>query len=192
MSNETKQCILNSALKVFSENNYHAASMAMIAKEAGVSKGTLYWHFDSKEELFREIVLSGLDYFNQKFINIAEEEISSEEKIYKIINFGVTTLIENSQMGDILRNNVQLVSEDFQKRIEIKHRESVEIFKQIIEQGIKEKSIKKLNPRKTAVMMLTALFTSNSEWLIDQTPDSKQQVEFIYSFLMDGISRKEN
>lgn len=192
MSNETKECILNSALKVFSENNYHAASMAMIAKEAGVSKGTLYWHFDSKEELFREIVLSGLDYFNQKFINIAEEEISSEEKIYKIINFGVTTLIENSQMGDILRNNVQLVSEDFQKRIEIKHRESVEIFKQIIEQGIKEKSIKKLNPRKTAVMMLTALFTSNSEWLIDQTPDSKQQVEFIYSFLMDGISRKEN
>nr|WP_255666735.1 hypothetical protein [Halanaerobium polyolivorans] len=133
-----------------------------------------------------------MDYFNQKFINIAEEEISSEEKIYKIINFGVTTLIENSQMGDILRNNVQLVSEDFQKRIEIKHRESVEIFKQIIEQGIKEKSIKKLNPRKTAVMMLTALFTSNSEWLIDQTPDSKQQVEFIYSFLMDGISRKEN
>lgn len=192
MSNETKECILNSALKVFSENNYHAASMAMIAKEAGVSKGTLYWHFDSKEELFREIVLSGLDYFNQKFINIAEEEISAEEKIYKIINFGVTTLIENSQMADILRNNVQLVSEDFQKRIEIKHRESVEIFKQIIEQGIKENSIKKLNPRNTAVMMLTALFTSNSEWLIDQTPDSKQQVEFIYSFLMDGISRKEN
>ncbi|ADQ14295.1 TetR/AcrR family transcriptional regulator [Halanaerobium hydrogeniformans] len=56
MGNDTKQCILNSAVKVFSENNYHAASMAMIAEEAGVSKGTLYWHFDSKEELFREIV----------------------------------------------------------------------------------------------------------------------------------------
>ena len=192
MANDTKQCILNSALKVFSENNYHAASMAMIAEEAGVSKGTLYWHFDSKEELFREIVLSGLDYFNEKFSNVAEEEITAEKKIYKIINFGVTTLIENSQMADILRNNVQLVSEDFQKRIEKKHRESVEIFIKIIEQGIKEQKFKKLNPRNTAVMMLTALFISNSEWLIDEAPKSEQQVEFIYNFLMNGISRKEN
>ncbi|ADQ14297.1 hypothetical protein [Halanaerobium hydrogeniformans] len=138
------------------------------------------------------IVLSGFDYFNQKFIEIGKEDITAEEKVYKIIDFGVTTLIENSQMADILRNNVQLVSEDFQKRIEIKQIESVEIFKKIVEQGIKEKSIKKLNPRNTAVMVLTALFTSNSEWLIDETPESEQQVEFIYNFLMDGIRRREN
>jgi len=64
MAKDTREEILEAALNMFSINNYHATSMSMIAEEAGVSKGTLYWHFDSKEDLFRELVLAGFDYFN--------------------------------------------------------------------------------------------------------------------------------
>jgi AcrR family transcriptional regulator len=48
--------ILDGACKVFLEQGFDASSMGEIARAAGVSKGTLYVYFKSKEELFEAIV----------------------------------------------------------------------------------------------------------------------------------------
>jgi AcrR family transcriptional regulator len=48
--------IVEGARAIFLANGFDAASMMDIAKEAGVSKGTLYVYFKNKEELFAEIV----------------------------------------------------------------------------------------------------------------------------------------
>ncbi len=48
--------ILDGARRAFLANGFDAASMNEIAREAGVSKGTLYVYFKSKEELFEAIV----------------------------------------------------------------------------------------------------------------------------------------
>jgi AcrR family transcriptional regulator len=189
---DTRGEILKAALNIFSQNNYHTASMTMIAKEAGVSKGTLYWHFDSKEELFRELLLSGLDMFSSHFKKITVKDISADEKIYEIIRFGVEVLVENAKTANILRNNVELISSEFQDKVEEKHNQNIDIFKKIIEQGIEEGSIKDCNPRNTAVMMLAVLFTSHADWLLEEFADIEKQIEFTYDFVMNGIKRKEN
>lgn len=49
--------ILEGARRIFRARGFDGASMADIAKAAGVSKGTLYVYFESKEELFKELVL---------------------------------------------------------------------------------------------------------------------------------------
>ncbi len=48
--------ILDAALKVFSDQGIAAAKLEEIAALAGVSKGTIYLYFPSKDELFREVV----------------------------------------------------------------------------------------------------------------------------------------
>lgn len=50
--------ILAGALRVFRGRGYDGASMETIAREAGVSKGTLYVYFSNKEELFKALILS--------------------------------------------------------------------------------------------------------------------------------------
>jgi AcrR family transcriptional regulator len=50
------ELMLEAARRLFAEVGYEAASMDLIAKTAGVSKATLYAHFDSKENLFVEIL----------------------------------------------------------------------------------------------------------------------------------------
>jgi AcrR family transcriptional regulator len=47
----TRQAILLAAAKVFEERGYQAATIAEILGAAGVTKGALYFHFASKEEL---------------------------------------------------------------------------------------------------------------------------------------------
>ena len=51
-----RQQILDGARRLFLSKGFDASSMGDIAQEAGVSKGTLYVYFDSKERLFHDLV----------------------------------------------------------------------------------------------------------------------------------------
>jgi len=53
-----KKAVLKAALRLFLEQGYGATSMDAIAREAGVSKATLYAHLKNKEELFEAITTS--------------------------------------------------------------------------------------------------------------------------------------
>jgi AcrR family transcriptional regulator len=190
MAKDTREEILEAALNMFSINNYHATSMSMIAEEAGVSKGTLYWHFDSKEDLFRELVLAGLDYFHENYEKIQSDKLKAEAKIYEIINFSVKMLAENLKMGNILQNNIQLISSDFQKKMIERHKSAINVIKLVIEQGIKEETIKTDDSHNTAVMILTLIFNTNSQELYYNFDSIKEDVDFIYDFIMYGISKE--
>jgi TetR/AcrR family transcriptional regulator, mexJK operon transcriptional repressor len=58
LSPEKRAVILTGAASVFAEDGYEGASMSRIAARAGVSKGTLYNHFESKADLFAAYVES--------------------------------------------------------------------------------------------------------------------------------------
>lgn len=51
---ETTRRILGAARRLFSEAGFSGASMGAVAREAGVSKGLLHYHFDNKDHLFVE------------------------------------------------------------------------------------------------------------------------------------------
>lgn len=49
---QTRQKILNAARKMFFQNGVAKTSLEHIAKEAGVTRGAIYWHFKDKTALF--------------------------------------------------------------------------------------------------------------------------------------------
>ena len=48
--------IMAAAKNVFARNGFHATTIAHIAKEAGLAYGSVYWYFDSKDELFHALM----------------------------------------------------------------------------------------------------------------------------------------
>ncbi|OEJ36277.1 ScbR family autoregulator-binding transcription factor [Streptomyces agglomeratus] len=52
----TRQTILSAAAKIFEEHGYQAATISQILAEAGVTKGALYFHFQSKEDLAQGVL----------------------------------------------------------------------------------------------------------------------------------------
>lgn len=52
--------VIAAALDLFVERGFAATRLADIAQRCGVSKGTLYLYFESKEDLFRAVVREGL------------------------------------------------------------------------------------------------------------------------------------
>ena len=53
----TRQRLLDAAEEVFASHGWHDASIVRITETAGVSQGTFYLYFESKQELFEELVL---------------------------------------------------------------------------------------------------------------------------------------
>jgi AcrR family transcriptional regulator len=52
----TRARILGEAQRLFAERGFSSVSMPVLAKAAGITAGAIYRHFDSKEELFFEVV----------------------------------------------------------------------------------------------------------------------------------------
>ncbi|MER6570309.1 ScbR family autoregulator-binding transcription factor [Streptomyces sp. NPDC001093] len=52
----TRRAVIQAAAEVFAERGYAAATIAEILDRAGVTKGALYFHFDSKEALARGVI----------------------------------------------------------------------------------------------------------------------------------------
>jgi AcrR family transcriptional regulator len=93
--------ILNAALDVFAARGFAAAKLDEVAARAGVSKGTLYLYFESKEELFRSVV-RGLLLPNVAMAErrIAEHKGSAAELLRALVmTFGRT--IAESKLGAI-------------------------------------------------------------------------------------------
>ena len=70
--NKTKRKIFETSLKLFSEKGYDATSIEEITATVGVAKGTLYYHFSSKEEIFNFLIDEGM----KLLINSIEIKIS--------------------------------------------------------------------------------------------------------------------
>ena len=53
---QTKQSILAAAQKIFTERGFAKASLSDIAREANVTRGAIYWHFENKSELLAALM----------------------------------------------------------------------------------------------------------------------------------------
>jgi AcrR family transcriptional regulator len=61
--------IIEAALSCFSERGYHATTMDHLVAASGLSKGSLYWHFESKEDVF----LAVFDHIAQEIFGRLDE-----------------------------------------------------------------------------------------------------------------------
>ena len=57
---EVKEKIIQAAMKVFAQYGYFRAPVKLVAIEAGVSKGLIFWYFRNKDELIKEVAIRAL------------------------------------------------------------------------------------------------------------------------------------
>lgn len=82
-----RDAILGAAVMEFAKQGFNNASMDVIAKNAKVAKGTVFYHFSSKEKLFATIVEEGKDRFEQQVkesIAKLQDPVAQVEKIIEV------------------------------------------------------------------------------------------------------------
>ncbi|MDP2952439.1 MAG: TetR/AcrR family transcriptional regulator [Chloroflexota bacterium] len=87
--------ILEAATRVFARLGFHQATMADIAKEAGISVGGIYNFFSSKEELFSALVLGKMEDFTSSLRRAVAEASSPLERVKRLVSQPLRFLDEN-------------------------------------------------------------------------------------------------
>ena len=77
--NKTKRKIFETSMKLFAEKGYDATSIEEITATVGVAKGTLYYHFSSKEEIFNFLIEEG--------IKLLQNSIDIKTNIYQNLTY---------------------------------------------------------------------------------------------------------
>ena len=78
---ERRAQILGAALRCFAEKGYHVATMDDVVRASGLSKGSLYWHFQSKQEL----LLALFDAFSDEILAAWDEAAAATDDTLKLL-----------------------------------------------------------------------------------------------------------
>ncbi|MBM7872258.1 AcrR family transcriptional regulator [Clostridium pascui] len=104
--NKTKKAIFESAIKVFSTYGYSGATMDAIAAQAGLAKGTLYYHFNSKEEIFNYIIQEGMNLIKERIQETVDEQSDSLSKLKTLIKVQLNMVYEKRDFFKVIMSQL--------------------------------------------------------------------------------------
>ena len=118
--NRTKKLIFESAIRIFSDCGYRGATMDDIASNAGLAKGTLYYHFTSKEEIFNFIVEEGIQILLDQVLDVQKMNGDPIEKLVKISEIQLSFLYGNTDFFKVVMSQLwgnEKRQDDLRKKI---------------------------------------------------------------------------
>lgn len=150
--------ILQAASKVFVKRGYFRTQMEDVAKESEVAKGTLYLYFKSKEELFASLFESMFDqgYFNiEKIKNLPD---AATEKLKLYVKTQMEFCEKNMELFMMMDREFSHIEKtlrrDHTQKVMKKYEKIIGSLSEIIDQGIKERLIRAVDPVLVSLILL--------------------------------------
>lgn len=104
MKNKREE-ILQAAEEEFARNGYEGANISRIAKKVGVTHVLLYYHFQDKENLFREVLQRKIEQFIQSvLVPEGTENLHFMENIDTLITQNFNIMAQNAMLARLLVN----------------------------------------------------------------------------------------
>ena len=180
-----KEEIIRAAAKLFSQKSYHDVTMDDIAEKVGVAKGTIYLYFDSKENLYLEI----MEETYEEIESILERETAKSDpapvKLKKVLGLIFKFYLQNLDVLRILsRDETHLIREHYEFTEHWRLRR-IKLYEKILEKGINEGSFRPSNTELTALIIFglvrSVMFFYKSE------KSAESIAEDVFSMISEGI-----
>ncbi len=158
VSAERKQQIYKAAIVCFGRKGYHLTKMDDLAAEAGLSKGSLYWYFSSKKELFLSLFREIMKQFEGAWeAIIADNNSSATEKILTTLSLFRGGFKEYASFFGVMMEAwaQTLHDEDVVELLDEFYQPYVRMMTQIIEQGVADNEFQVTNVEATTLVLLS-------------------------------------
>ncbi len=101
-SEATKAEILDAAEEEFAKFGFNGAKTEAIAAKTGVTKAMIYYHFGSKEELYKAVIQRPAADFTHAFGDLELETMPPEEALKTVIKVAIAHEISHPHYGQVL------------------------------------------------------------------------------------------
>ncbi|NBR55776.1 MAG: TetR/AcrR family transcriptional regulator [Chitinophagia bacterium] len=182
-----KDVIVRKAATLFREKGYKAASMRDLAEAVGVEAASLYNHIKSKSELLHELVFSVANKFVLKMDEIESENISSLEKMEKLLRFHITEMIHNYEEVYVSDREWKHLSDPYLSNYQNQRRVYRKRIAAIIEEGIRNNEIKTIDAPTVVLIFLHAVSGIESWHRSTKKITANELEQNMVTILIDGL-----
>jgi AcrR family transcriptional regulator len=190
-----RQRIAECTYQCVAEGGFRNAKITRIAQLAGVATGSIYRHFESKEDLFAEIFRVATQREIDKVVQALATPGSAIERLEKTLQ----QFAERALKGPVMAWS--LIAEPVDPKVEeerLAYRKAyADLFEQAIREGIKEGCIPDQNARQSSTCLVGAIAeslvgplspTQNEQTTTNETDNNDPLVNTIIRFCIQGLT----
>ena len=193
-SSRTRQRILDAAAACFSELGYAGVNLRRIAARAKMKAGSLYYHFDSKDELVEEVIRVGLDTAvraTRGAVQVLGRDADPIVKLRAAIAAHLTTILAESDYASADLRILAQLPEPIRKRHLERQRAYGAFWSSLLQSAAASGRLRQdLNLSVVRMLLLGALNWS-VEWYRPDGETPGEIAEHLSAMILDGLLAKE-
>lgn len=182
-----REALIVAAIRLFAIKGYTRASTREICKAAGITKPVLYYHFGSKDNLYRELIVDYMDEYQKSILHMSQMNGGIRNKLIRILYNDILKSRQDPYRTRMILRMIVDPSEEHCHFISTKIKELYTIIESVFQKGIKSGELRGDPRRLASVLMGFSAITILQNVFIKGRPFTRQNsVEFVDLLLQNS------
>ncbi|MBN2118763.1 MAG: TetR/AcrR family transcriptional regulator [Anaerolineales bacterium] len=193
VSDQRKSQILNAAEDIFTKKGFDEARMNDIAEKTGLSKGTLYLYFKSKDDLIIAILDRIFQNEFRQLENLQQTEASASEAIWKLTDTIARDIVRLLRLIPIIYGFLALAFRNkyVQRALKEYINRYLNILIPIIQRGIDSGEFRQTDAREVAIAAGAIIEGTILLWAYDKSVvDPERHIRSGMKLLLEGVQAR--
>ncbi|MFJ9647350.1 TetR/AcrR family transcriptional regulator [Streptomyces sp. NPDC004244] len=187
----TRQKLYEAAVTLIAEQGFSATTVDEIAERAGVAKGTVYYNFASKNELFEELLRHGVGLLTASLRAAAEETEANGgnrvEALDAMIRAGLVFIDRYPAFTQLYVAELWRTNRTWQGTLMVVRREAVAVVETVLREGVERGELSaEIDVPLTAAALVGMVLVAALDWQSFQRERSLDDVHSALSLLLRG------
>jgi TetR/AcrR family fatty acid metabolism transcriptional regulator len=179
-SQETRGRILEAAVNVFASKGYHDTKVDDIVAESNTSKGSFYFYFPSKQDIFLALVDTFADLLESRLRDRLQAETSGVERVDLALRACLETFGQYRGLAKIALVQATGLGLAFEEKRRAVNERFIEIIKTNLDEAVADGSIPALDGEVAACVWMGALNEIVLRWVYMGQPDPVRSLPVIH------------
>ena len=180
--------ILKAAERVFQKWGLNKTTMEDVAREAGKGKSTLYYYYQSKEEIFDTVVIVEFEKILQRAKELAQETETAKERLIKYIVESINEMKSRISTYTIIREEIKRNQKFIKKLRDMFQAKEEKYIQEILKFGMENKEFTFINKSEItiAARTITGMIHALELYLLLENDDTAQ-IDIAARFIANGL-----
>ncbi len=173
---DTRERILQAAVKLFAEKGFHGVSVKEISVAAGTNTALLFYYFNSKKDLYDAIYQDARNILLEVFEEISEGKASARECLEELIRHFLEDFSRDCDFDLLISREIHGFGEYTREELAEMLSSVLAPLEKIVSRGIREGIFRKINPRLAALSIMALLHPMSKHNFLTESEFTQEEI----------------